>query len=285
MYNKFILEYGFLGEYMEYGINIRYFSRLWGMEKAAELVAKNGFKYVDYTPPLLDDNREKIMKEDKKIFDEYGIKVHQTHAPFNRYGTFGDKFLDCMEKVMEATEFLKAKYIAVHGDEFDFENFEFTPERAFDYNHNLFSPYVKRAEKKGFKLAFETVFEDGCRGRRYTSDSEELKNLILSFNSQNAVCCWDFGHANVSFKHLHAQKINEFGSLIQCTHVHDNAGNDSHQMPMTGDIKWEEVIPALKSTGFNGVMSIEYAHGKPTAQMAEDFVRLTKTAVEYISNL
>lgn len=51
--------------------------------------------------------------------------------------------------------------------------------------------------------------------------------LILSFGSENAVCCWDFGHAYVAFRNRQVEKIREFGSLIQCTHVHDNTGIDS----------------------------------------------------------
>ncbi|MBR6523309.1 MAG: sugar phosphate isomerase/epimerase [Clostridia bacterium] len=254
------------------------------MKKAAELVSKAGFQYLDYTPPVNDDNWECVMREDLKIFEEEGLKVHQTHAPFNRYGTYGERFNLCMERAMEATAAMGAKYIAVHGDEFDFNSYEFTSERAFLNNYELFRPYVEQAEKIGYKLGFETVFDD-CGKRRYTSLSDELKKLILSFESKNAVCCWDFGHANVSFGKKQAEIIRDFGSLIECTHLHDNVGNDSHQMPMTGDINWTEIIPALKGTGFNGVMSVEYAHGESPLYMAEDFLKLTKKSVDYIMSL
>lgn len=272
---------------MEYGINVQYFSRVIGMEKAAELISKAGFKYLDYTPPVREDNWKLRMKEDIKIFDASGLTVHQTHAPFNRYGSYKDNHRLCLDRAMEATVLLGAKYIATHGDEFDFDKLEFTPEAALEYNYNLFLPYVEQAEKSGFKMGFETVFEDGYRNgaRRFCSDPEELKKLIFAFDSKAAVCCWDFGHAHVAFPKEHAQKIREFGALIECTHVHDNAGNDSHQMPMTGDIKWEEIIPALKDAGYDGVMSIEYAHGRPPLSMTEDFLKLTKKSAEYIWSL
>ena len=186
---------------MEYGINIGYFERVIGTEKAAELISKAGFKYLDYTPNSRDENWEKQMKEDLNIFDAFGLEVHQTHAPFNRYGTYKDNHKLCMDRAMEATAIMGAKYIAVHGDEFDFDKYEFSYERALQYNHDMFMPYVENSEKSGYKLAFETVFEDGYKGgvRRFCSDPAELKKLILSFNSENAVCCWDFGHAHVAF--------------------------------------------------------------------------------------
>lgn len=272
---------------MKYGINIQYFSRVIGMEKAAELIAKAGFEYLDYTPSVRDDDWEIQMKNDVKIFEAYGLKVHQTHAPFNRYGTYKDNHKLCMDRAMEATALLGAKYIATHGDEFDFDKYEFSFERALDYNYNMFLPYVENSKKRGYKLAFETVFQDGYRNwaTRFCTNPDDLKKLILSFNSENAVCCWDFGHAHVAFPKEHAEKIREFGSLIECTHVHDNAGNDSHQMPMTGDIKWDEIIPALKSTGYKGIMSIEYAHGRPPLLMSEEFIKLTRTSAEYIWSL
>lgn len=272
---------------MEYGINIQYFSRVIGMEKAAELISKAGFKYLDYTPNSRDEKWENQLKDDVKIFDAYGLKVHQTHSPFNRYDSYGDTHKVCIDRIMEATAMLGAKYIAVHGDEYDFDKYEFSYERALEYNHNLFLPYVEASKNLGYKLAFETVFQDGYRNGavRFCTNPDDLKKLILSFNSENAVCCWDFGHAHVAFPKEHAEKIREMGSLIQCTHVHDNAGNDSHQMPMTGDIKWDEIIPALKDAGYNGVMSIEYAHGRPPLSMSEDFINLTKKAVEYIWSL
>lgn len=270
---------------MDYGINIRYFARMWGMKKAAELIADCGFKYLDYTPPVAEDNWKTVMTEDVKLFSDYGLTVYQTHAPFNRYGTYGQNHGICLDRVAEATALLGAKYIAVHGDEFDFDKYEFSPQRALWYNHEMFAPYVEQAEKMGFKLAFETVFEDDYIGRRFTSQPDELKELILSFDSRNAVCCWDFGHANVQFPTEHAQRIREFGSIVECTHVHDNSGNDSHQLPMTGDINWQEIISAFKDIGYKGIMSIEYSHGRLPLSMAEDFLRLTKASAEHIWSL
>lgn len=271
---------------MEYGINIKFFKKELGIKKAAEFVAGAGFTQLDYTPALLSDNWKDEMKEAMEIFDANGLTVHQMHAPFNRYGNYGDKMDVCLARCAEATEWMGARFMVVHGDEFDFENREFSPEEALDYNHTLFLPYVERAKQNGYKVAFETVFEENFRKRRrFTSDAGELLSLIRSFESESAVCCWDFGHAHVAFRKNAPAVIRQFGDLIQCTHLHDNAGNDSHQMPLTGDINWQETTAALKEIPYNGVLSVEYAHGSIPAQLAEDFISLTYKTAKHIWSL
>ena len=273
---------------MKTGINIAFFANQIGMEKAAKYVSDAGFTHLDYTPPVLNDDWEKIMKENAEIFKQYGLTVHQTHAPFNRYGRYGDRksHTVCLDRCMEATSFFGAKYVAVHGDEFDFDNMEFSADAALEYNHNLFKPYVEYGEKNGIKMAFETVFEDSFKGcRRFTSKSDELLGLIKSFESENAVCCWDFGHANVSFGNTHAEEVLKFGSLIKCTHLHDNCGNDSHQMPMTGDIDWNAVMRAFGKIGYSEVMSVEYSHGSTMGELDADYIKLTCDLTKYLCDM
>ena len=270
------------GEKMRYGINIGYFAKSVSMERAAEAVAAAGFTMLDYTPPVLEDNWEEIMKKDLRSFRENGLTVHQTHAPFNRYGRYGSRHQLCMERCMEATAYLGAEYVAVHGDEFDFENLTFSPERALAYNHDYFRPYVEHAKTIGCKMAFETVFEDSTSRRRYTSDPEELLTLITSFRSEAAVCCWDFGHAHVAFPKQAAEYLRRFDSLIQCTHVHDNTGIDAHGVPLTGDINWKEMSSALHEIGYNGVMNIEYSHGSIPESLLDDFLTVSHKSVAYV---
>ncbi len=245
------------------------------MKKSAELIAKAGFTKLDYTPPLKDDRWKETMKEDLLIFADHGLTVHQTHAPFNRYGRYTGCYHLCLDRCAEATAFVGAKFMVAHGDEFDFENRTFSCEAALEHNHKLFLPYVADGGKSGYKVAFETVFED-CNKRRYTSDADELLTLITSFESENAVCCWDFGHAFVSFREHAPEKIRKLGHLIQCTHVHDNNGwSDTHQLPMTGDIDWKAAMDAFREIEYSGITCIEYAHGNMPEYLVEDYINLT----------
>lgn len=263
---------------MEFGINLMFCEREGGLALAAQQAAKAGFTMLDYTPHLREDWEEQTEKA-MAIFADCGLKVHQTHAPFNRYGTWGDRYGEALERCALATEKMGAEYMVVHGDEFDFKTMEFSPEAALEYNRRIFLPYVERAERNGYKVAFETVFDD-MGLRRYTSQIEELIALIDSFESEAAVCCWDFGHAKVSFRKKQAENIRQMGSRIQCTHLHDNSGVDAHQIPMTGDIPWHEVMEAFREIGYRGVMSVEYAHGSLPGELMQDFLNFTYRAAK-----
>lgn len=265
---------------MEYGINADFLESRIGLERAAELIAKAGFTKLDYTTAFW-AGRENDPLAAQRVFDAYGLTVHQTHAPFNRYGRYGKDHKQYLDRCAEVTECLGAKFLVVHGDEFDFENLTYSTEAALAYNHDLFLPYVERAARNGYKIAFETVFEDWDRPR-FSAKAEDLLALIDSFSSESAVCCWDFGHANVAFKKEAANHARTFGSRIQCTHFHDNTGRDSHQLPLTGAIDWSANVAAFREIGYDGVISVEYSHGSMPEYLMEEFIDLTYKATKHI---
>jgi sugar phosphate isomerase/epimerase len=267
---------------MEYGINLGFILREIEIERAAELIAGAGFKYLDYTPSLLEVGWEKRAEDALKIIKSYGLRVYQTHVPFHRHNKMKDIHRELIKRCGEVTEIFGASFMVAHGDEFDFENMTYSVECALEYNHNHFLPAVERAKKNGYKVAFETVFEDVPERPRFSSRADELKSLILSYNSESAVCCWDFGHAHVSFRHDASSIIRDFGSLIKCTHLHDNTGVDSHQIPLTGDIRWGEVKDAFADINYDGIMSIEYSHGRIPEELAEDFLKLSYSSAKHI---
>ncbi|MBO7761582.1 MAG: hypothetical protein J6T24_02180, partial [Clostridia bacterium] len=91
-------------------------------------------------------------------------------------------------------------------------------------------------------------------------------------------------HSNIAFRADAPAVIRRFGSLITCTHLHDNAGvQDSHQMPLTGDIKWRETMAAFGEIGYSGALSVEYAHGRIPEAAAEDFIRLTYRMAAHVA--
>ncbi len=195
-----------------------------------------------------------------------------------------------IERCFEATVASGARYMVVHGEEFDFGNLEYSPEKALEYNHELFLPFVKKAEKEGIKIAFETVFADHLEvhlGKpRFTSKIEDLKKLIQSFESDAVCCCWDFGHAGVQFKEKHAENIRYMGSLIDCTHMHDcNFDLDTHIPPFMGKINWNECISALKQTGFDGVVNVEFAHGDIPEKLIDIFMKYVYDTAAYVMSL
>lgn len=267
---------------MEFGINIDYVGNKLGMEKAAQLVSEAGFTCVDYTPKIKLDNWKEIFESDMQIIRKYGLRVEQTHGPFNRYGSYGDKHEQAIERVYEATVLSGAKFMVIHGDEYP-ENTIFDEKTALQYNHNMYLPYIKRAEKDGVKLAFETVFEDGYKSlRRFCSKTEELIALIESFNSPAAVCCMDFGHAYDQHREKHIEEIRKLAPYIQCTHTHDNHGTDQHEMPFMGNVQWEECVKIFEEAGYNGEICLEYVYGNMPEEILGKYLKLSYEVCKYI---
>lgn len=266
---------------MEYGINIKYLARQSPLSKVAEIVARAGIKNLDCSLDFNNDNWEQALYHDLALYEKNGLSVHQTHAPFNRYGLHGDKHKEYIWRTLKATKAFGAKYMVVHGDEFDFDNMQYTPQNALEYNYEFFAPYVEEAEKLGLKIAFETVFEDGFNNtHRFCANSDDLLALIRKFNTDTVCCCWDFGHAGVSFKEKHSEKILEFGDLIQCTHVHDCGHDlDLHLVPFHGENNWNSCMGAMRKIGYSGSLTFEMVYGSIPDNMLESFVDyLVKTA-------
>ena len=105
---------------MEYGINLGFMLREIEIERAVELIAGAGFKWLDYTPSLIEDGWEKRAKDAFRIIESYGLSVHQTHVPFNRRNEMKDIHGELIKRCGEVTEIFGARFMVAHGDEFDF---------------------------------------------------------------------------------------------------------------------------------------------------------------------
>lgn len=272
---------------MDYSVNMGYLTKKANIEAVSKALSKAGFKALDYTPPVKDDNWYEVMEHDVNIFSKNGLYVNQTHVPMNRYINLPAKeHIKHMERMLKANEYMNAKYMVVHGDEFDFSK-PYSAENALKYNYELCAPIVEAAVAKNINIAFENLFEDGFEGKpRFCSRAEELKALIESFKSENVSCCWDFGHASVAFKERQAEKIAYMDGLISCTHIHDNnQESDLHMPPFLGETDWKACMDALKSKGYNGTFSFEFAHGAIPEEMCKPFFGFLYNTAEYICRL
>ena len=73
--------------------------------------------------------------------------------------------------------------------------------------------------------------------------------------------------------------IRRMGKRIICTHVHDNIHGDEHLQPFLGDANWERIMPALKETGYNGSLTLEFAHGNMHEELTPLWIEhLNRTA-------
>jgi sugar phosphate isomerase/epimerase len=270
---------------MEFSICIDYIAKTMPMERAAQIVSAAGFTALDYTPPVQEDNWEEIMAQHMQFFADNNLHVHQTHAPFNRYNRCGDKLPLYIERTLQASVAMNASYMIAHGDEFNFKEMQYTPEKALEFNYELFAPFVEKASKAGLGVAFENVFEDANRPR-FCSDVAELKALIQRFNSPTVSCCWDFGHAHVAYGKKQPEQLKEIAELVTCTHVHDNYyGKDLHLPPFLGEIDWVACMEQLKNVSYKGNLNFEFVYGAIPESLMEGYLKSFYDSAVILKNM
>ena len=268
---------------MQYSMSIDYLTKTMDMAAAANLLAENDFTAVDYSPKVSSEDWERCTQSDLAALRGARLTVFQTHAPFNRYGGYGERHRELVARGLEITARMGARYMVVHGDEFSGAPESWSPAAALAFNHDYFLPTVERAKSYGIGVAFENVFNDGLPTPRNCSDIEQLLSLVRSFDTGNVSVCWDFGHAQVAFGEAHPQRLAEVAPLVSCTHVHDNNGAmDLHIPPFLGKVDWKACVAALKEADYKGTWNFELVAGKIPSALAPDFLRALRHAGELI---
>jgi len=217
--------------------------------------------------------------------DRLGIAVNQTHAPFFEGVPmpegFGEQLLQCVE----ATALLGADQLVVHGDTWYSPNYlQWDREEVVDTVYEVYAPVVELADKKGVRIAMETLFEH--KGSlyhrvRFCSLTEELDEIIGRFRCDTVGACWDFGHSNVAYGEDQFKAMKKLKSRIIATHVHDNNRRfDNHDLPYQGTVNWAEGLRTLAEVGYTGDLTLEMgsSRGVPDS-LIEDYLRYAhKTA-------
>lgn len=269
-------------------------NELRSLEESARLCRNAGFEHVDFSPEYRADDWKEQAYHAREVLDRLGIAVEQTHAPFNRYGTYPEElFPEYYRRLFEASNIVGAKYVVVHADEYRTVD-HYDPEEIMNFAYDYLAPHVDYAARHNMVVAIENVFEDVVArcpqidGKsRFTSRIDELKGIIEKFNTPSVGCCWDFGHAKCAFgndRMLDALK--EVGQYLRCTHVHDNYyGKDLHLMPFLGEIDWESHMQYLKEIGYSGKLSFEFVYGRFPDKLLPVWLDGVRTVGEYLIDL
>ena len=99
--------------------------------------------------------------------------------------------------------------------------------------------------------------------------------MILSFASESAVCCWDFGHGKLATgtDERHAEAIRTLGNRIFCTHIHDNYyKKDLHLPPFMGEADWPLLMRTLKEVGYRGNLTFEIGYSNFDNRLVASFM-------------
>ena len=239
-----------------------------GEERAIELLAKAGFDCWDFSMfemvrldwssmtiiendhPLSGDSYIDFAKRLKKVADDCGIECNQAHAPFPTR-VVG---LDYIKRAIECTAIAGGKICVVHPD----NNW------SAEQNAELYRELLPFAKDHGVKIATENMWnwESGAKtsSPAACSFSEDFVKHIDIVNDPYFVACLDIGHAEMEGSGSGAYNmIKALGhNRLKALHIHDNDRlGDSHQIPFSMNIDFNEVARGLKEIDYDGELTLE----------------------------
>ncbi len=284
---------------MKLSINPGYFHKVYGggfrtVEDTIRLVKSFGFDTVDLSlgstkPETNIIYRENYLEEAKKMrafADSEGVEINQSHARFDYTRTSREDFMTDMLKTVDTSALLGVKTVVIHADTFYDKNGITEPDKVETFIYDTYAPMVERAEKKGIKIAMETLFDDGrAEGNkhcRYCSYIYELNSIVRRYNTDAVGICWDFGHARVVYGDDQFRMMRMVGDKIISTHVHDNYGSDMHLYPFLGKTDWQEGLATLKKIGYSGAFTFEFVYGCLPEELLYDYGKIFYKTGKYM---
>ncbi len=227
-----------------------------------------------------DSELETYFKPHKEAAAKCGIRIHQMHMPYPMFiPETKPEFVEINRylwdvvapKSLKVSSFFGCQYIVVHG--FKLKKYYGSEAAEWAETERFFEYLAPMAKETGITMCMENVYENlgghivegpGCDAIKA---AERIDRINEKFGAEVLGFCFDTGHANIAGLDLE-RFIKTLGSRLKVLHIHDNDGErDLHQMPFTftklrenkPSTDWEGFIRALKSVGFDKVLSFETA--------------------------
>lgn len=244
-------------------------------EEKYRLMSEAGFYSVDY--PLMmgyqdpvwqlsDEELKEKMEKIRKVINENGIVVGQTHSPLDGY--WGNQpetknaRLHAQIQAIKAASYLKSPYIVIHPLTRPWRVDETVYQEAKKLNmdyYNQLRPYLEQYRVKGAienLPAQNPVTRDWCGS--ICSTAEALIDYVDTLDADCFTTCLDVGHAVLSQQDPVAMIYKLGKQYLGVTHMHDNRGSfDDHKMPGMGRIDWYAIGKALNDIEFDGIFNYE----------------------------
>ncbi|MBQ9745121.1 MAG: sugar phosphate isomerase/epimerase [Clostridia bacterium] len=256
-----------------------------GEERAIYELAKAGFDAWDFsmfemaridwstyklqpsTHPLSGNDYVAFAKKLRKIGEDNGIFCNQSHAPFPSYVP---EIRDMLKRAIECTAIAGGQHCIIHPDN----------NKSAEENAEMYFELLPFAKEHGVKIATENMWNwNGNEDHASYAACSHHDDFLAHLNAVNDpyfVACLDIGHAEMKGLDTSARKmILTLGDKLEALHIHDNdRWHDSHRIPFSMDINWEEVVSALKQINYKGVFTLEAdAHIRTTAKTEEETLR------------
>lgn len=249
-------------------------------------ISVNFYSMLGKTEKQWDEATEDILR----ILADKGMECVQTH-PYYYDLDVSSEVMDescefAIKQAIKSSGRIGAKWCAIHPKTSITSGYFVS--KSFEDNKKTFSEYLETAKKYNTGIAAENlpIFNNWFPIRPfYSSNYEDLCNLVDSFNDSSMGICWDTGHANL----MHfdqADAITFLNKRIKCTHIHNNYQNeDKHFPPDNGNIDWDRVMKAFMLIGYDGPLTLETHCKYPTEDALINFAKHNYGCLEQLEKI
>lgn len=243
-------------------------AKLIGEEKAIEYYAKAGFDAWDFSMfamcrydwrtrtvlendhPLAGRNYLQFARKLKQIGLDNGIVCNQSHAPFPSSCA---EIRSCYKRAIECTAEAGGNICVIHPDD----------SKSAEENGEMYLELLPFAKEHKVRIATENMWEWDSEKNQSTfaacATPESFNAHLDAVNDEYLTACLDIGHAEMKGSNTSAaEMIKALGNRLSALHIHDNdKWHDSHQIPFSMNIDFNEVIAALKQINYQGYFTLE----------------------------
>lgn len=237
------------------------------MEECLKRCARAGYKVMDMNfcdmshpnMPLTKGDWEAWIEHIALLAESLNVTFSQSHSHFYNFLDSKIENREWHEEMVRrsiiASGKLNVKWMTMHAGT-DFEN-GFSAVRSKRGNIEYFNPHIELAVKYNVGVVIENMYDPSTLKRTYTATTEDLIDLVDSFNDPRVGICWDFGHANLVGVDQ-CISLRQVGKRLKSTHFNDNHGErDEHLLPFYGNIEWEQIMKTLKEIDYEYDLTYE----------------------------
>lgn len=243
-----------------------------GVKKAIQLLKDAGFDCYDMGLYYIDvpevrsllesDNYIEVAQDLRRFADKIGITCNQVHAPTpsSKQDNQNEARFQKQVRSVEIAGILGAKIVVTHP----LENHNYadcSQQQLFQLNVDFYKRLVRYGEKFGVKVAVENMCQ--CGNGVYAAGPacekvEEIKALLDAVDSPWFAFCLDVGHMSLTGVEV-SDSIRQLGNqYLHALHLHDtDLVEDSHTLPFTLKIDFEDIAKALGEIDYQGDLTFE----------------------------
>ncbi len=249
--------------------------RIYPPKQAVEKIVKAGFDTLDFNfydwvitkgSPYMEEDGDAWLAGMAVQARQLGVRYCQAHAHFYNFAsdTLGDQERAWQQKQVvrsiRGAGVLGAEVVVTHpctcfAQEGNYRTI------SKERNRRYFLELLEETRDVNIRIALENMADvDTAPKRKYCADPEELADLVDSIHDERLGICWDFEHGDLMGQNQ-PEIVRYLGKRLIATHVSEQHGYApvylTHRLPMTGMIRWEPIMKALRDIEYNGCFSYE----------------------------